>query len=184
MDKDLSDKAKHKERASGAIFLDHQKVSFRRDETSGAVTLTVDDEKSYRRVYALRVFPQSEPQRFIQLFEGRLDGARGELIGIIRELSDLSKENQKWVEHCLRSSYLIPEITRVLEVREKRSWSHWSVETELGACQFVVTEPVQNVRLYASTNRVQIKDVQGNRYDIADYSSLEAQSRKILERFV
>jgi hypothetical protein len=111
--------------------------------------------------------------------EGKPGGAPGEELGILRSLAELPREAQEMIAEEVERSYFVPRITRILSVDEQFGIQRWQVVTDRGPRTFEVTErsgirPFDNFRMV-------IKDVDGNRYQIADLRLLDRRSQQWLD---
>jgi hypothetical protein len=165
------------------VWLEPQKLSFRWAGGSAPVMLTVEGDRSYLRVFAAYAFPQNDQTHFIQLFEGKADGSRGDAVGMLRNLSDLSKAGRDAVAECLRRGYLIPRIQRILEVRDRYHLICWRTETDRGPRDFEIDDVYKNINV-REKKRVVLTDVNENRYEIPDYHQLDDQSRMLLSQYL
>ncbi len=164
------------------VWLDPAAMQFHWRGGSAPIRLTVKD-RSILHVFATYAFPQTDPLRYIQFYEGRADGARGDLFGMLRELTGLGAHERAIVEECLRRGYLVPRVLRVIEVRDIIHLVHWIVETDRGHCEFDMNSTHEQIDR-RDNGRVILKDLDGNRYEIPDWRKLDAHSRGILEFYV
>lgn len=110
---------------------------------------------------------------------GTPGGAPGEELGILRSLAELPREAQEMIVEEVERAYFVPRITRILSVEEQFGIQRWQVVTDRGPRTFEVTErsgirPFDNFRMV-------IKDVDGNRYQIADLRLLDRRSQQWLD---
>ena len=96
---------------------------------------------------------------------------------IIRDLSTLLPESQAVIREALAEYYLIPKITRVNDATERYGIKWW-VETDRGPCEFQIRLNTDIKVFY--DNRVLIRDVNDNRYEIPDYTKLDKHSLHVL----
>ncbi len=71
-------------------------------------------------------------------------------------------------------------ITRIESIKEEFGYAYWNVETDVGPRRFTVRDMQDNVVLL-SPEHVLIIDVDGNRYEIPDYTQLDPKSRRYIE---
>ena len=162
------------------ILLDPSRVRLFRTGGS-AVRLTLDDpqigpERSYPWVAIARAFPLSGPDRYIGLRDGQ-----DKDIGMLATLDHLDAESSAIVDEELRRRYFLPRVLSVLQVKEEFGTTTWEVETDKGTQTFVI----QNLRDAVQTlspNRVLITDMDGNRWEIPDVSTLDDKSYDIIHR--
>lgn len=122
-----------------------------------------------------RLFPKSGGNKYIALLD-----SEGEQIAIIRDTANLLPESRKVIESALEEYYMIPRITRFIEMTQKFKIWMWTAETDHGIIKFEIRNHMASVKpLY--DGRVLIKDANDNRYEIPDYRLLDKRSRKMLE---
>lgn len=174
---------KPKIKAEAVCWLEAGKLSFSWPGGTAPVRMTIDGEKSYLRVYAAYAFPHSDPQRYIQFFEGKPDGGRGEAIGILEDSTKLSEPARKAVEEALGRGYVVPKVKRIVAVQDRRWLVHWTVETDRGVVEFEMNDIYEQIQVQLH-NRVMLIDVHGNRYEIHDMTALDPESLAFLNRFL
>jgi len=182
-------------------FLNPKKITISRDNFN-ALKLEIDGADEYSDVKAVRIFPLSSPSHFIS-FKGISDsdkekaeeqkeeektrsphgksrGLRTKEIGVIKDTRELDKKSRKILSSELEMNYFMPQITRINKIKSDFGSYTWTVETDKGPRTFEVRyrEDVRIVPL----NRVLIRDVDGNRYEIPDYSRLDSSSKTVLEK--
>ena len=143
-----------------------------------SLRLTVDGEVSYLDVEVIRLFPLSEPERYLSV---RADDK--EEIGIIRRLADLDPENHRLVLQELERRYLMPIVKSVVNVKERFGVAEWEVETNRGRRTFAMRNLHESI-IQLSPDRCLLSDVDGNRYDVRDLRQLDAASRDYLWRYL
>ncbi len=80
--------------------------------------------------------------------------------------------------------YFVPEITRVLHVREEFGFLYWDVETDKGPKEFVMRDSVVHYAREVGPNHWLIIDVGQARYEIVDLTRLDAASRRLVRRYL
>jgi len=157
-------------------YLDPKQLRF---VTHGAnLRLTVADEISYLDVQVIRMFPLSEPERYLSVRSNDKQE-----IGLIPRVADLDTENRRVVLQELDRRYLMPVVKRVLDVRERFGIAEWEVETNRGRRTFTMRNMHENI-IQISPARCLLNDVDGNRYDVPDLRQLDAASRAYLWRYL
>ncbi|MCQ2485922.1 MAG: DUF1854 domain-containing protein [Clostridia bacterium] len=122
-----------------------------------------------------RLFPRSGGNKYVALLN-----SEGEQLAIIRDTANLMPESRKVIESALEEYYMIPRITRFIEMTEKFKIWMWTAETDHGVIKFEIRNHMTAVKpLY--DGRVLIIDANDNRYEIPDYRKLDKRSRKMLE---
>jgi hypothetical protein len=141
------------------------------------VQLTVGDEISYLDVQVIRMFPLSEPERYLSVRSNDKQE-----IGLIPRLADLDAENRRVVLQELERRYLMPVVQRVIDVKERFGIAEWEVETNRGRRIFTMRNMHENI-VQLPPARCLLSDVDGNRYDVPDLRQLDASSRAYLWRY-
>ncbi len=140
---------------------------------SNNLNCEIEGRGTWRKIAVRRAFPYSDPGHFISLV------LSDEHIGIIGDLEDLDAESRGHLKDALAKRYHIPEVTRILSVREVHSTAVWTVETDRGPREFVVRDR-HNFRRIKGGNRI-IIDVDGNRFLISRDRHMDAESHKLLD---
>lgn len=132
-------------------------------------------ETEWRRAEAFRLFPLTEPDRWIAVVD-----ADDKEVGILRDLRDLVAGSGDAVRAELRRRYMVPEIRRIVSCRDRFDLSEWVVETDRGRLRFITRAPHVH-SLDTWPNRLTLTDVEGNRYMVPDVTALDPESRRHLE---
>lgn len=135
------------------------------------VTL-VADGKRYERLEPRRLFPVSSLNTYITLLD-----ADGIEVAVIRSLEDLNKKSKDVINESLVDYYLVPTITRIINVHERYGTLRWTVETDRGIKVFDIRNRNHDIKVYPD-GRVRVRDADDNRYVIDDYKALDQKSRK------
>ena len=131
------------------------------------------DEKLYE-LEPHRLFPISGLNKYISLLD-----SEGNECAIIRNIDNLDPDSKALVEKVLEEYYMIPRITRFIEMTEKFKIWMWTAETDRGTITFEIRNHIASIKpLY--DGRVLIKDANDNRYEIPDYRLLDKESQKML----
>ena len=121
-----------------------------------------------------RLFPVSGLTRYIALMD-----EEGEQVCIISNIDDLLPESKEALLSALNEYYMIPKITKVTKWEEKHGHHIWTAETDFGPINIEITDSTNHVkRLY--DDRVLIKDISDNRYEIPDLKKLDATSSRLI----
>ncbi|MCD7827362.1 MAG: DUF1854 domain-containing protein [Clostridiales bacterium] len=155
-------------------YVDSPEVRFRANDK-----IFVDMEfcytgETFKNMELRRMFPVSGKDNYIAVID-----SDGEEQAMIRNVNNLDAESKKVVNECLEEYYMIPRITRFIEMTDKyRIWM-WTAETDKGTVKFEIRNPNASIKAL-SNNRVLIKDANDNRYEIPDYTKLDKRSRKMI----
>ncbi len=162
--------------ASQLVFLVAKKLRF--FAHGATLRLTVEDDRSYLKVSVLRVFPLSEPHRFLSVRDGE-----NKEVGLIVNPAELDAENRGLVEEELERRYFAPAIKCIVAAKERFGTVDWTVETNRGLRRFTTRNLRENVQR-PSPNRIILSDVDGNRYDIRNLDDLCLASQELLFRHI
>ena len=156
-------------------FLEPSRVKLTTDG-SGRVRLTIEKNRSYLEVKAVRAFPFSDPERYI----GLLDANNADkTIGLIASPADLDAASRQILVDALSGHYFMPTITKICTMKEQYGAAYFDVETDRGNRHFV-SKGLRDGTRDLGNGELLIPDVDGNRYRVADWRRLDAQSRKFL----
>lgn len=143
---------------------------------SGVTRMTEGEERSWIKVSPARAFPLSDPDHYI----GLLDGA-GKDIGMIYDPALLDADSRSLLAKDLERRYFVPQIERVLYVKEEFGTIYWTVETDKGESDIVVRNLRDNLQELSPT-RVIITDIHGNRYEFNNLQRFDAKTQSLILR--
>ena len=103
-------------------------------------------------------------------------------LGIIEKLSDFPPEQREMIESELSKRYFCPVITEIKSVREKFGNFYFDVMIGERKKNFTVKNITKNIRYHGSG--FDIIDIDGNRYNIPDYSQISGKSRRNLDPYI
>lgn len=154
---------------------DSDHVKLRRSERSDNLRLILNgEEHEISRVAS--AFPLSSSLDTVAFFD-----SDGEEIGVMKNPRALDDPSQELLQEELDKSYFMPRILEIKEMEENLGVESWQVVTDKGERTFEVRDPRRNVRKIAD-DRVIIKDVDGNRYEVRDWTQLDRNSIRLLMR--
>jgi hypothetical protein len=142
------------------------------------IRLTVKDDRSYLKVSMVRIFPLSEPGRYISIRSGDNKEA-----GVLVDPSELPAEARALVAEALERRYLVAIIRRIARIKERFGTLEWDVETDRGPVQFT-TRNLRENSTRPSPGRYLISDVDGNRYDLPDLAALDLASQTLIMKYL
>ena len=178
-----------KERVS--VALTPQNAVFKRSEgglISLDLTTKTDEEPEsvefFERIVIFRCFPITNPNEFLSVREpDSKKMGRGKEIGMIRHMSEFPEDQQGLFLEELDRRYFSPEIIKINSVKDKFGYMYWDAETDAGSMTFILNNPFSNIRTLED-GRVFIHDMDGNSFQIKDYSKLDANSLRKIEIYV
>lgn len=150
------------------------------ERTKGGFVALTYRGKHYDRIGTYRMFPVSTQEEYISIREA---DEKAREIGIIRKLDDLRAEEAEMIREQLRMRYFTPIVEKVSEVKEEYGYAYFTVQTNYGVCRFT-THLGSDAVLLLSDDKVQITDLDGNRYIIPDYYKLSVQEKKRMDLFI
>ena len=143
----------------------------------GRLVLIDADGVRHVGVEPVRAFPISDPTRWISLCDGH-----GREIACVDSLAELAPGVRQTLEQELALREFVPVIKRIVRVSSEMSPCEWDVETDRGRTRFTL-DTEDDVRRLGS-DRVLITDARKLRYQVLEARSLDAYSRRILDRYL
>lgn len=143
----------------------------------GSLRLTLKDDTSYLRVKARRCFPYSYSTSYISIRD-----ATDNEIGIIRDLTELSKEYRRWIEDDLDMRYYTPVVKSISAIKNRFGGVEWHVDTDRGPRR-LITRGVHDTMTEIEPGRFIITDADGNRYELTT-EQLDEPSRAKLNTLI
>jgi len=123
-----------------------------------------------------RLFPLSELESWISVV-----GKEDKEIGVFKTLHGMPHASLSCVRAELHRRYLVPEIRRIIAVRNRFHLVEWTVETNRGEMTFLNSMPHEQIKPELLPH-VMLTDLEGNRFDIPDINALDPESRAMLEQ--
>lgn len=143
----------------------------------GRLVLIDAEGRRYVGVEPVRCFPISDPQQWVSIVD-----AEGRELACIERLDDIPAATRKTLTEELSRREFMPVIERITDVSTGTDPAQWEVITDRGSTTFMLKSEEDIRRL--SPTRLLIIDDHGIRYSIPDLRTLDAASRKMLERFM
>lgn len=144
---------------------------------SGTLVVRLADGSSHVDVGFVRLFPHSEPSRYISV--RRKQGPEFIEIGIIKDLLECKAEDRELILEDIRMRYFIPGIIDIVSIETRRGKDVWAVVTDRGTKTFVVVERMENV-VTTGAGVIIVTDAEKCRYAISDLTSLSPKSQMLL----
>lgn len=144
-----------------------------------ALMLTVENDRSFLKVRAVRAFPLSELSEFI----GLLDATSGKEIGMLRNLCDVDAGARQLIQHEIDKRYFVPKVTKIVSAKKEFGTIYWDVETDRGGRKFVMRGLRDSVH-EIEPGRYLINDVEGNRLEVPQLEGLDPRSLTIWDKVV
>jgi hypothetical protein len=143
----------------------------------GRLQLIDRDGERHENVVPVRAFPIASPQDGIALVD-----PHGRELAWIEHLDELPTEPRGLVESELASREFMPEIERITSVSSFATPSTWQIKTNRGDT-ILRLKGEEGIRRLADSALL-ITDRHGIHFLIRDRNTLDAHSRKLLERFL
>jgi hypothetical protein len=141
--------------------------------------LTIEADRSYLKVHAVRAFPLTDISEFI----GLVDAISGREIGMLRSLRDLAGEARQLVQKALEKRYFVPKIHRIIEAKREFGTVYWAVETDRGERNFImrgIRDSIQEIE----PGRYLVVDIDGNRFEVPRLNDLDSRSQAHWDRLI
>ena len=158
-------------------ILDPKKVRIYRDEFN-RLKLKIEGDGEYPEVKAVMGFPLSNPDNFVSFIELK-DGKKDKEIGIVEDVRKLDSKSRKLLREELKRAYFMPRITKINRLKELHGIMKFDVETDKGPREFE-TRYREDIRRL-SGGYIVIRDADGNRYEIKDYTKLDQRSITLID---
>ena len=137
--------------------------------------LEASDEK-IEDVTLARCFPWSLPDAYISILN-----AKGNEICMLSTLDNLDAASRKIVDSELRDKVFNPKIKRIVDSRHEFGISSITAKTDRGTVIFQIRG--RNDVRFLSATRALFRDVDGNTYELPDYTELDAASMQHIRRY-
>lgn len=139
------------------------------------VRLTMADGTVYEDLEPRKLFPFTYHTKYISL----LNGDEKE-VALVRDMETLDEGSRTALAECFQEYYMIPKILRLLTSEDRFGSLKWKVETDRGEITFRIRNRHSDIKHLRGTKRVIIRDSNDNRYEIPDYSKMDAHSTRLL----
>ncbi len=144
----------------------------------GALAFTSDDGQVHAGVQPVRAFPIQAPTHGISLIN-----RDGKEVAWIERLEAVPEPAHSLIVESLSAREFMPVLLRIVSVTSFSPPCTWSVSTDRGDTQFVLRGE-EDIRRIGKEHALMISDVHGIHYYVPDQFALDAQSKKILDRFM
>lgn len=159
-------------------YLTKENASFAKTE-GGFVSLTYDG-KTWDRVQVIRLFPFTDPDRFISI---RTVEERSKEIGVIANWKAVDKSTKKLLEEQLNLHYFTPKIEKIIDIKDEYGYAYFHVITDRGECWFTINMG-GNAVVRLTDSRLLITDLDENRFEIRDVFALTQKEQRKLDLFL
>ena len=159
-------------RKTQGAMMEEREVELARN-TAGQLCLSAAGE-SFADIGVRRAFPLEHPFRYISFLCE--DGTE---IGMIRDIEALEPASREMLREALHRTYFLPVVEAIPHIREEYGVILADLETSSGPRRIEIRGYRRNVRPL-SRGRALIEDVDGNRYELRDWSRLPKRTREML----
>lgn len=149
---------------------------------SGFLSLEYEKRK-YEKVNLTRLVPFYSKNTYISVSYEDEEKNFHE-IGVIKDTSQLLKEQRKMIEEYLEFKYYMPKITKVFSIKENnRGYIFVKVDTTSGEKTLAIRDWYSNFKML-SEKMLYVVDADGNKYYSPDIYELDKKSLQCIEMFV
>lgn len=138
----------------------------------------VHDGRDHRVGAIVQSFPLSNKGKLVAVRDG--DGAE---IAILDDIRKLEKVSREIVDREIEKAYFMPVIEDLYDVTDTLGILNWSVSTDRGPRVFQIKNLRRNIRRIGR-ERVVIRDVDGNRYEVREVSKLPSSAQDLLDQYL
>ncbi len=176
----MKDEKRHEFRdAVNVRYLTKDDIEFY--ETKGELLGAKVDGKDVGRVDVLRLFPLHMKDKFLSVRrQAETARDRNTELGIIEDINPFSDGQKEMLGKDLDKRYFVPEILKVINVKEEFGHTYWETLTSAGARSFTTFDMNSNL-IKTGENSVILIDVDGSRYQISDIKKAGDKALKILD---
>lgn len=171
------------EQAFQLVYLHPENVRFeRRGDTLGLILDQGDgaEARYYPRVALRSCFPVSGDEVYLSVRDAG-DEEQPE-IGIIEDWTQLAEGDRQAVAAELGLHYFVPQIKRVISVKDELGFLYWVVDTDKGRKEFVMRNSVIRYTREVAPGHMLLIDVNEARYEIPNVGALDPASQKLVRR--
>ncbi len=144
----------------------------------GKLVLTTATGARFEGVVPVRAFPVQSPEDGIAIVN-----QEGREVAWIEQLKALPEPAQSLVRDELASREFMPVIQKIVAVSSFSTPCTWTVETDRGPTGFVLRGD-EDIRRIGTAGGLLVADSHGIQFHIRDQFALDADSKKILDRFL
>ncbi|HEY1091132.1 MAG TPA: DUF1854 domain-containing protein [Burkholderiaceae bacterium] len=143
----------------------------------GRLVLVTADGQRFEGVSPVRAHPISAPDEGVSLI-----GEDGHELAWIDRLSALAEADRQLLEAEFAARDFTPTVLRIAKVSTFSTPSHWFVDTDRGATDFILKTEEDIRRL--GDGRLLIASSHGLHFLVPDRFALDRGSKRLLERFL
>ncbi len=140
------------------------------------------DSTTWRGVFAVNLFPATNPDDYISLRVWNRDGTEHE-IGIVRRLDEWPVEARVLVREALNRRYWLQTVTGVDSIKLELGHLTLDVRTAHGPRQFTMRWSQSQVQDFGERGKI-LLDLDDNRYLVPDVEALPEREQELFLRYV
>lgn len=144
----------------------------------GQLHMVLADGSRHEGVVPVRAFPIQSPEVGIAIVS-----QDGKEVAWVERLAELQEPEQGLIREELAGREFMPVIERIVSVTSFSTPCTWLVETDRGVTEFVLRGD-EDIRRLGSEGTLLIADSHSIQYLVRDQYALDAQSKRILDRFM
>jgi ATP-binding cassette subfamily B protein len=148
----------------------------------GAIEIVSANGATHRGIFAVNLFPATNPNDYISLRVWNRDGEEHE-IGVLRELDRWPATAQALVRAALGRRYYLQSVTGIDQLRLELGYLHFDARTPNGPRQFTMRWSQSQVQDFGDRGKVLV-DVDDNRFLVPDVQALLPRERDLFQRYV
>ena len=148
----------------------------------GGIEASLDGGDTYRGVFAVNLFPATEPDDYISLRVWTRDGVEQE-IGILRHIDEWPIDAQILVCGALERHYWLQTVTGVDSIDLDMGHLTLAVRTQNGPRRFTMRWSQSQVQDFGERGKV-LLDLDDNRFLVPDVEALPQRERDLFQRYV
>jgi ATP-binding cassette subfamily B protein len=146
------------------------------------MTVVLADDQVHRGVFAVNLFPATNPEDYISLRVWTRDGEQQE-VGILRNLKEWPEEAQRLVRSALDRRYFLQTIEGVDSISLELGHLHCEVRTPHGPRRFTMRWSQSQVQDFGERGKM-LLDLDDNRFLVSDVQALPPKERELFQRYV
>lgn len=144
----------------------------------GKLALIDANGARHEAVVPVRAFPIQSPEDGISIVN-----TDGEEVAWVDALDELPAVEQALIREALAAREFMPVLQRIVSVTSFSTPCTWQVDTDRGSTEFVLRGD-EDIRRIGKAGALLIADVHGIQYYVPDQFALDANSKRILDRFM
>ena len=158
-------------------YLEARELQFKRTH-GGFLSMKIKADEHYPRVYLHWCFPFSQLGEYVSVRENE-----DKEVGIIKSLEGFSTEALHLIIDELNNRYFTPTIRKIHSLNEEFGYTYWDVDTNAGRCRFTV-QLGRNAITILEASKLLLHDVDGNRFELEDYHTVDVKQLRIIENLL